>query len=101
MSLVPLKTVHIDVRWYGDVENGETTADGEIFDANYGFTYASSTDDFGTLIRVYNDKGNWVQCRCNDRGPNRVELNAAAFREIAPLEQGVIRDAKIEYYNVK
>lgn len=69
------------VRYYDERYNGRKTANGEVFDAG-DLTFASASFPFNTRLRVsYN--GNSVVVRCNDRGPNKIELTKGAFNELA------------------
>lgn len=79
-----------DIRWY----QGPTTvtANGEKFDVT-GYTYASKSDPFGTELDV-SWKGTIIRVRCNDRGPNEVELTRGAFNKLEDLKVGVLRGAQ-------
>lgn len=71
----------------------QPTASGEVFDPE-AMTAAHKTWDFNTRVRVTNQaNGESVVVRINDRGPyidgRCLDLTRGAFREIAPLDQGV------------
>ena len=73
-----------EASWYGPGFEGNTTANGEIFDSRK-FTAASKELPFNTWLFIeYNGKG--VVVRINDRGPyagNRIlDLSAAAAQAI-------------------
>lgn len=89
------KPRHEDVRWYGNEAPTDQTADGERFNP-FGLTYASSCDPFNTTAIVH-WHGKTVTVRCNDRGPNRIELTLGAFQRLANPNKGVLRGAEIEY----
>lgn len=55
-------------------------------------TYASNIDEYNTITTVY-WKGNHIDVRCNDKGPNNIELARGAFRALEPLKTGVLVDA--------
>ena len=91
--------------WYSESDPGinRNTANGEIFDDSQR-TCASWNFPFDTLLRVTDlANGKSVVCRVNDRGPAKrlgrlIDLTQAAFREMAPLETGLI-SVKVEYEN--
>ena len=77
----------------GDGYHGQTTANGERYDA-YGKSVAHRWLPFGTRLRVTNQRnGKSVIVRVNDRGPyvgNRdLDLSYGAFSTIASPGQGV------------
>jgi len=77
--------------WYGPRHAGRPTASGEIFDPE-AMTYASRTDDFGTLLRI--ELGDRVVfARCNDRGPfiggRDLDLSQGVARRLGMLDAGV------------
>lgn len=77
----------------GDGYHGQTTANGERFNA-YGNTTAHKTLPFGTKLRVTNQSnGKSVIVRVNDRGPfiagRSLDLSYGAFSSIAHPGQGV------------
>lgn len=79
--------------WYGPGFEGNTTANGEIFDSSL-FTAASKELAFGTLLFVeFNGRG--VVVRINDRGPyvdDRIlDLSRAAAESIGLSGIGWIR----------
>ena len=75
----------------GDGFHGQTTANGERFDA-YRWTAASPYLPMGTKIRVTNqDNGKQVIVRVNDRGPYShadLDLSYAAFAHIQSVKKG-------------
>ncbi len=79
--------------WYGSTEQGNLTANGEIFD-NAAFTAAHPSLTFGTIIRVTNvsNKKSAV-VRVNDRGPfsegRIIDLSYAAGESIGMVETGL------------
>jgi rare lipoprotein A len=77
----------------GDGYHGQTTANGETFNA-YGKSVAHRWLPFGTRLRVTNQRnGRSVIVRVNDRGPyvggRDLDLSYGAFSSIASPEQGV------------
>lgn len=97
-----------DVSWYGPGFDGNTTANGEIFNQE-DFTAASPILPFNTLVEVTNSiTGKSVIVRINDRGPYKMDkdgvvelpltphpergldLSKASFEAIAELDRGVI-----------
>ena len=77
----------------GDGYNGQTTANGERFNA-YGYSVAHRWLPFGTKLKVTNQaNGKSVVVRVNDRGPfvggRDLDLSYGAFVAIAPPGQGV------------
>jgi rare lipoprotein A len=75
----------------GDGFHGQTTANGERFDA-YRWTAAHPYLPMGTRIRVTNqDNGKQVIVRVNDRGPYShadLDLSYAAFAHISSVKKG-------------
>ena len=84
-----------EIRWYGNQYNGRTTANGEIFNEN-ALTFASNWYPFNTRLKILHN-GKSVSVRCNDRGPNEIELSKGAFGKIEELKKGIIKNAIIEY----
>lgn len=85
--------------WYGMEEQGNRTADGEIFDRHQ-FTAAHRHLPFNTRVRVTNrENGRSVVVRINDRGPyarDRVlDLSEAAAKALDMKKSGVV-PVKIE-----
>jgi rare lipoprotein A len=77
----------------GDGYHGQTTANGERFNA-YGKSVAHRWLPFGTRLRVTNQRsGKSVIVRVNDRGPyiggRDLDLSYGAFSAIAHPGQGV------------
>jgi rare lipoprotein A len=75
----------------GDGFHGQTTANGERFDA-YRWTVASPHLPMGTKIKVTNQRnGKQVVVRVNDRGPYShadLDLSYAAFAHIESVKRG-------------
>jgi rare lipoprotein A len=79
----------------GDNYHGQTTANGERYNA-YGLSTAHRSLPFGTRLRVTNQvNGKSVIVRVNDRGPfvggRSLDLSYGAFSSIASPSQGVAR----------
>jgi rare lipoprotein A len=79
----------------GDGYHGQTTANGERYDA-YGLSTAHRSLPFGTRLRVTNQaNGRSVIVRVNDRGPfvddRNLDLSYGAFTKIASSGQGIAR----------
>ena len=79
----------------GDGYHGQTTANGERYNA-YGLSTAHRSLPFGTRLRVTNQSnGRSVIVRVNDRGPyvggRSLDLSYGAFTKIASSGQGVVR----------
>lgn len=77
----------------GDGYHGQTTANGERYDA-YGLSTAHRHLPFGTRLRVTNQaNGKSVIVRVNDRGPfvggRSLDLSYGAFSKIASPGRGV------------
>ena len=84
-----------EASYYAGSLQGKPTASGEIFHHD-SLTAAHRTLPLGTqlmVVHLENDRS--VIVRVNDRGPfakDRIlDLSKAAFKELAPLERGVIR----------
>ena len=77
----------------GDGYHGQTTANGERFNA-YALTAAHPYLPMGTRLRVTNGSRS-VLIRVNDRGPyyggRQLDLSYAAFSQLAPPSRGEIR----------
>ncbi len=85
-----------EIRWYSSVEaRNYITANGERFDDTC-YTFASRTLAFGTRLTI-DYKGRRIHVRCNDRGPNLVELTVGAFSALEDPAVGVLRGAVIRY----
>lgn len=86
--------------YYGDSLAGNRTANGDVYDPR-GFTAASRTLPFGTLVRVVRvDNGRSVVVRINDRGPfgderRIIDLSRAAAEQLDMIRAGVI-DVRVE-----
>lgn len=77
----------------GDGYHGQTTANGERYNA-YGHSTAHRSLPFGTRLKVTNQtNGKSVIVRVNDRGPfvggRSLDLSYGAFTKIASPGQGV------------
>jgi len=77
----------------GDGYHGQTTANGERYNA-HGLSTAHRYLPFGTRLRVTNQSnGKSVVVRVNDRGPfvgeRSLDLSYGAFSKIASPSQGV------------
>lgn len=88
-----------DASWYGAKFHGKRAASGEYYNM-YEKTAAHKTLPFGLWVRVTNlNNGLSVDLKINDRGPyiegRIIDLSKRSFREISPLEEGVI-PVKIE-----
>ncbi len=89
-----MEQIHL-VSYYADDFHGNGTAFGETFDM-HDITAAHRSLPHNTLVKVTNvDNRKSVTVRINDRGPyvdgRNMDLSLAAFREIAPLGQGVLK----------
>lgn len=84
--------------YYGEAHHGKPMANGKPFNMN-AMTAASWNYPLGTKVRVTNAAtGEAVTVTITDRGPakrlNRViDLSKSAFAKLAPLDQGLIRQA--------
>ena len=87
--------------YYNEGFAGKKTASGEIFNPEE-LTAAHRTLPFGTRLKVFNEEGNSVIVRINDRGPyheNRIiDLSQRAFKSLAPISRGVI-NVKLEVFS--
>ncbi|PIR55025.1 hypothetical protein COU74_04810 [Candidatus Peregrinibacteria bacterium CG10_big_fil_rev_8_21_14_0_10_36_19] len=80
--------------YYGAAAHGRNTASGETFDKD-ALTAAHKTLPFGTIVEVTNlANGKSIQVKITDRGPygpgRVIDLSSGAFKELAPLSQGVM-----------
>jgi len=78
--------------WYGQEFQGNTTANGEVYDLN-GFTAAHPTLPFGTTIRVTNLKNSKnILLRVNYRGPHigqrLIDVSWAAAKRLGFVHSG-------------
>jgi len=78
--------------WYGEEFQGNTTANGEIYDLN-GLTAAHPTLPFGTTVRVTNLKNRKnILLRINDRGPyigrRLIDVSWAAAKRLGFVSSG-------------
>jgi len=81
--------------YYSDKYHLQKTASGEIFHQDR-LTCASNVHRLGDSIRVTNIRtGKSVDVKVTDRLPkkysNRIDLSKRAFKEIAPLSQGLVK----------
>ena len=81
--------------WYGQEFQGNTTANGEVFDLN-GLTAAHHTLPFGTTIRVTNLRNHKsALLRVNDRGPHLgkrlLDVSWAAAQRLGFVHSGTTR----------
>lgn len=80
--------------YYANSLKGNPTSSGEPYHPD-SLTAAHRTLSFGTLLKVENtENGKTVVVKINDRGPyvddRIIDLSRAAFKQIAPLGDGVI-----------
>jgi rare lipoprotein A len=95
IGLAPAALAHAvegEASWYGPGFDGRQTANGEVFDQD-AMTAAHKTLPFGTQVRVtYEDTGESVVVRINDRGPYAhgrvIDLSRAAAADIGLLDAG-------------
>jgi len=89
--------------YYTEKSSSNLTASGERFDKT-AFTCAIWNLPFNTILKVTNiENHKFVLVRVNDRGVAKrllkkgriIDLTPRAFKEIAPLSQGLVR-VKIE-----
>ena len=93
------------VSWYADKFHGKKTSSGELYDKN-NLTAAHKTLPFGTKVKVVNKtNGKSVIVRINDRGPfvkgRTIDLSKKAFRSIASIKKGVLKDSEINILVLK
>lgn len=79
--------------FYNEGFAGKKTASGEIFDPMM-LTAAHRTLPFGTRLKVFNEAGEFVVVKINDRGPYHqdrvIDLSQKAFEKLAPISRGVL-----------
>lgn len=79
--------------WYGEAFRGRPTASGELYDPS-ALTAASRQFPLNTRLRV-SAGGHSVIVRVNDRTSqrfaDRLDLSPAAFQQLAPLSQGIVK----------
>jgi rare lipoprotein A len=80
--------------WYGAECHGKLMANGKPFDMN-ALTCASYNYPLGTTLLVTSGTKS-VVVKVTDRGPNRrlkreIDLSRAAFKRLAPLDNGLIQ----------
>lgn len=90
------------VTYYHDKFHGRKTASGDVYNKNL-LTCASTTKyKLGTLLKITNlDNGKSVIVKVNDRGDFSkkgvyLDLSKEAFKQIGSLEQGVLKNIKVE-----
>ena len=81
--------------WYGGEFQGNTTANGEIYDLN-GLTAAHPSLPFGTTVRVTNlNNMKNILLRINDRGPyigrRLIDVSWAAAKHLGFIQSGTTR----------
>lgn len=90
--------------WYGRYFHGRKTANGEIYNM-HGNSCATGNRNipFGSKLKITNIKNDksiivTVNDRMNKRyhpvdykGDNRIDLSVGAFKQLAPIKQGVIK----------
>lgn len=81
--------------WYGKKFHGKKTASGEKFDM-FAMSAAHKSLEFGKKVMVTNvENGKSVEVYINDRGPFMkgvvLDLSYAAFKEIADINDGIIK----------
>ena len=89
-----------DASYYSDYYNGRKTSSGEIF-SQHKLTAASNNYPLGTKVKVTNQSnGKSVDVTINDRMAkkfsHRIDLSKAAFKELEPLNKGIIKKVKVE-----
>ena len=95
-----LKEITGAVSFYGREEHGGPTASGDKFNM-YAMTCAHKSLPFGTKLKLTNTtNGKTVIVEVNDRGPyikgRTVDLSQAAFKEIASVKKGVLKDSEVK-----
>jgi rare lipoprotein A len=85
--------------WYGPDFDGETTADGEIYDMN-ALTAAHRTLPLPSMVRVTNlENGRQIALRVNDRGPyanNRIIDVSRRAAQLLGFEQQGTAQVRVE-----
>ncbi len=81
--------------WYGPGFHGRKTASGERFNQN-AMTAAHRTLPLGCRVRVrYQETGETVRVRINDRGPYKpgrvIDLSRAAAQRLGIVDEGLAR----------
>lgn len=89
--------------FYHDKYHGRKTASGVKFDQNKK-TAASNNYPLGTIVKVTNpNNGKTTIVKINDRMhpkySHRIDLSKSAFKDLAPLKQGVIKNVEVEVLN--
>lgn len=96
LLLIPREELEIGTAsWYGQEFQGNTTANGELYDLN-GLTAAHQTLPFGSTIRVTNLNNNKsILLRVNDRGPHigrrLIDVSWAAAKRLGFVNSGLTR----------
>jgi len=81
-----------EASWYGEEFEGNTTANGEVYDSN-GLTAAHPTLPFGTTVRVTNlSNRRHILLRINDRGPyigrRLIDVSQRAAKRLGFIDSG-------------
>jgi rare lipoprotein A len=81
-----------EASWYGEEFEGNTTANGEVYDSN-GLTAAHPTLPFGTTVRVTNlSNRRHILLRINDRGPyigrRLIDVSKRAAKRLGFVDSG-------------
>lgn len=100
MSFTTDNIRYYDASYYNDKYHGRQTSTGERFDQNKN-TAASNNYPLGTYVKVTNQaNGKETVVKINDRMAkkysHRIDLSKKAFKDIAPLKQGIIKQVKVE-----
>lgn len=69
--------------WYGIEFQGNETASGLTYDMNT-MVCASPTLPMGTILRLWNDSGEWITVRVVDAGPFATDSNGYAVWPLSP-----------------
>ena len=91
----PLAVWQCVTGWYGEPFDGQTTADGEIYDM-YATTAAHPTLPLGSIVRVVNPRNHRSQIvRINDRGPyvegRELDVSYEVARRLGFDERGLAK----------
>lgn len=91
----PLAVWQCVTGWYGEPFDGQTTADGEIYDM-YAPTAAHPTLPLGSIVRVVNPRNHRSQIvRINDRGPyvegRELDVSYEVARRLGFDERGLAK----------
>jgi Lytic transglycolase len=91
----PLAVWECTSSWYGEDFDGQTTANGEIYDMN-AITAAHPTLPLGSIVRVVNTRNHRSQVvRINDRGPyvegRELDVSYEVARRLGFDQRGVTK----------